>query len=145
MIMLSDNFLWILNYVRTTARSASITHITDEQKNLLEILNRNSTNNTLIIGQDPVLPYLSTVYTKAHPWISHPFTTPFAARKAAVYSNFILEKTVDSSWANREVIFIFRKNVQDEMTRSQSMPFEVTQLANTSSYIIQKAVIPIRN
>jgi hypothetical protein len=143
--LLSDNFLWILNYVRTTARSTSVSHISTEQESIIDILKRNSTNRTLIIGSDPVLPYLSTVYTKAYPWISHPFTTPFAGRKTEAYNRFIQENEVDTAWAHREVIFIFRKAVPQEFARAQSMPFPVEELANTSSYIVQKARIPPKN
>ena len=140
--MFSDNFLWIVNYVRTTARSASVSHITDEQKEILKVLQLHSTNKTLIIGKDKILPYLSTVHTKAYPWISHPYTTPFYTSKVSAYEAFIFQNKIDSTWLNRDVIFIFRKNIPEELARSESMPFSIEELASSQTYIVQKATIP---
>lgn len=141
-LMLSDNFLWIFNNIRLPVSSPSTGHISSGQQKLLQLIKDHSDNNTLIIGRDEILPYLSTVYSKAYPWISHPFTTPFANKKAAAYSDFIRNNTIDSSWRNRELIFIFRKNDLEEFQRSRSLAFPVETLANTSSYVILKAKIP---
>jgi hypothetical protein len=142
MLLFSDNFLWITNNVRFPQTAPSVICITAEQKNLLILVDRNSTNKTLIIGNDEVIVYMSTVYSKAYPWISHPFTTPYAARKQKAYNDFIEKGTIDSSWTNREVIFVFRKNDSPEFQRSQSLSFPVSILADTKSYILQKATIP---
>jgi hypothetical protein len=141
-LLFSDNFLWILNSVRFTATSPSAGYITSEQKELLHIIKMYSTEATLIIGKDEILPYLSTVHSKAYPWISHPFTTPFAVKKQTAYYEFLKNKLIDSSWRNREIIFIFRKDNSEELSRSQSMPFPNQVLANTPTYILQKAIIP---
>lgn len=141
-LMFSDNFLWIGNYVRNKASSASTSYITDEQKNLLKVLNQHSTNQTLIIGNDNILTYLSIVHTKAYPWVSHPYTTPYYAKKIKAYEEFIFQNKIDSAWADRDVIFIFRKNIPEEFARSNSMPFYVELIANSPSYIIQKVTIP---
>lgn len=141
-LFFSDNFLWITNYVRFTHTASSVSYITAEQKKLVSVIAKNSSNKTLIIGNDEVLVYMSTAYSKAYPWISHPFTTPFAARKWKVYEDFIERGTMDSSWKNREAIFVFHKNDPKELQRSQSLSVSVATLANTESYILQKGIIP---
>lgn len=141
-LLFSDNFLWITNNVRFPHTSPSVICITEEQKNLLQIIDKNSTNKTLIIGDDEVPVYMSAVYSKAYPWISHRFNTPYAEKKEKAYRNFIEKGIIDSSWKNREVIFVFRKNNSVELRRSQSLSFPVVTLANTKSYILQKAIVP---
>ena len=140
-LLFSDNFLWIVNHIRFTHTSPSVSFITEEQKSLLQLIGKNANNKTLIIGNDEVLVYMSTVYSKAYPWISHPFTTPFAARKQKAFREFIDRGTIDPSWKNREVIFIFHKNDKWELQRSQSLAFPIVTLANTESYILQKAAV----
>jgi hypothetical protein len=141
-VLLSDNFLWIINSIRFTPTIPSTSYITAEQKNLLSIIAKNSDNRTLIIGEDEVLVYMSTVYSKAYPWISHPFTTPFAIKKEKAYRDFIEKGAIDSLWKKREAIFIFHKNNPAEIQRSQSLPFATTVLANSESYILQKGIVP---
>src|SRR5205823_5819490 len=103
-IMLLDNFLWIFNYTRFTRSNASISQISDEQKNVLNTIRKNSDEETLIIGGDETIPYLTTIYSKAYPWISHPYTTPYAAEKTLAYNNFIQNGKVDDKWLNRKLI-----------------------------------------
>lgn len=141
-LFFSDNFLWILTKARFYRTSPTINCITAEQKKLLDTVAKNSSNETLLIGNDEVLVYMSTVYSKAYPWISHPFTTPFAARKEKAYRNFIDRGIIDSSWRKRETIFVFHKNDSVEMKRSQSLPFSVQTLASTKTYILQKVRLP---
>ncbi|HWJ26093.1 MAG TPA: hypothetical protein VNS32_06095, partial [Flavisolibacter sp.] len=139
-LFFSDNFLWITNNVRSAALTPSVGYLTAEQRNLLKIIERNSDNTTLLIGSDDI-PYLCTVYTKAYPWISHPYTTPFVAKKQAAYNDFMKNNVVDPLWKNRKLIFIFRKDRPEELQRSQSLSFPVEIIANTSGYIVYKAMI----
>lgn len=141
-LFFSDNFLWITNNLRVRQTLPSVICITAEQKALLHLVDKNSNNKTLIIGNDEVLVYMSTVFSKAYPWISHPFTTPFVSKKEKAYSDFIAKGTIDSSWKNREVIFVFHKDNPSELQRSQSLTFPVATLASTETYIIQKGIVP---
>jgi hypothetical protein len=142
MLMFSDNFLWITNNVRFPQTAPSVICITPEQKDLLHLIDQTSSNKTLIIGNDEVLVYMSTVYSKAYPWISHPFTTPFAAKKEKTYHDFIEKGIIDSSWRKREVIIVLHKNDAAEFQRSHSLNFPVNTLANSKNYILLKAVLP---
>jgi hypothetical protein len=133
-LFLSDNFLWIINYARFHVETPTTAHITTEQKQLIKVLQSNSSIETLVIGKDETLPYLSSVYTKAYPWISHPFTTPFTAQKNSSYDNFIRHNLIDSSWRNRDILFIFRKTDSLENARSQAMGIPVRVVAETETY-----------
>ncbi|HZI00905.1 MAG TPA: hypothetical protein VEX63_07135, partial [Flavisolibacter sp.] len=138
---LSDNFLWLINNFRTKATTPSTAYISHEQKKILDILRKSSSNKTLVIGRDEVVPYLATVFTKAYPWISHPFTTPFAEKKIRAYKNFLNNNTIDTAWKKRDVIFVLRKDDQDEWQRSLQMPLATTKLADTEHYIVLKTMI----
>ena len=140
-LMLSDNFLWITNSVRFTAASPSTGYITREQQQILEILKNKSNNQTLIVSRDEWLPYLSTVYTNAYPWVSHPFTTPNVAKKQTALENYIANGVIEESWRERDLIFIFRKGVGQEMIRFHMLPNEAIVIADTENYVVAKAVL----
>lgn len=145
-IFLLDNFTWILRYVISYGRSKSVTYITSEEHKILNIISKNSNNNTLLIGYssgEEILPYLSLVYSNAYSWLSHPFTTPFVTSKTEAYNNFIKKGIIYPTWENREVIFIFRKKDSLEMNRAHTLEFPDSTLIETPSYIITKARIPV--
>lgn len=108
-IFLSDNFLWITNYIRFTNKTTSVMYISPEQKEIIEVIKNKSDNKTLVISSDFELSLLSAVYSEAYPWISNPYTTPFYQQKKEAYSNFIATGNPDSSWLGRKIIFIFNK------------------------------------
>ena len=134
--ILSDNLLWITNYTRFTVKTASVTHITGEQQQVLDTIRSHSDQETLIIGSDQTLPYLCTVYTKAYAWISHPYTTPYYAQKVAAYTNFINQGNIAEQWRNRKLIFIFNKNAKEEAYRSNHLPFSYSVLLETTNFRI---------
>lgn len=145
-VFLLDNFWWVAKHSVPKHEYKSAAYITKEEKNILDILSRTCTDQTLIIGyrdeRNEVLPYLAVAYTSAYSWIPHPFTTPFAARKKAAYDLFIKNGTLDPAWKEREVVFIFRKKDAAELKRSFSLPFTVTPLIETPSYKVLTARIP---
>jgi hypothetical protein len=138
-----DNLLWIyINKHPASSIQTSAGYISGEQKQILTVLSEQTTNQTLIIGADPHIPYLSTVYTKAYPWISHPFTTPFADRKIAALDLFMKEGIIDTSWQGRSVVFIFRKTDSLEFRRAASISFRVRIMIETKSYKVMAATLP---
>ncbi len=108
-LFLSDNFLWITNYIRFTNKTTSVMYISPEQKQVLALVNEKSDNKTLIVSSDFELSLLSAVYSKAYPWISNPYTTPFNKQKREAYYHFITTGKTDPSWQGRKIIFIFNK------------------------------------
>lgn len=140
-LLLSDNFLWITNNVRNRASSQSTGYVTKEQEQILFVLKHNSTNRTLIISGDRLLPYLSTVYTDAYPWLSHPFTTPYVDKKQAAMTAYMNSGVIDAAWKKRDLIFIFRKNIEAEMDRFHMLPNDATVLASTENYAVVKTVL----
>lgn len=139
-LFFADNTLWLINYFRSTSYSTSTAYISPEQKSILQTLDRHSTNQTLLLGKDEVVPYLATVYTKAYPWYTHPFTTPFAERKRKAYADFLAQGTMNPAWQNREIIFVFRKDDEQENTRARQMPVSVVRLTETNHYIILRTI-----
>jgi len=138
LLFLSDNFLWISLQASGKSKTASITHITGEQKQVLQELKKMSDRNTLIISRDKILPYLSMVYTDANAWISHPFTTPFIEEKKVALDSFIEAGTISSSWKDKKLIFIFRKKDKAEVKREAAMPFPTKRIFESNSIIISE-------
>lgn len=108
-LFLSDNFLWIVNYIRFTDKTKSVMYISPEQKQILDIIKVKADNKTLMVSSDFDLSLLSAVYSKAYPWISNPYTTPFYKQKKKAYDDFIVRGKPDSSWSGRKIIFVFNK------------------------------------
>ena len=133
-LFLADNFLWISDNVLSKADQPYPTYVGTEQEKVLNILDAESTNTTLIVSGDETIAYLSTVYTKAYPWYSHPFTTPFVERKRAAQRAFFSNGIADSSWLHRDVNYVLRKTDTAAFKTLLKMPAQ--KIVRTNNYII---------
>lgn len=138
-LFFSDNFLWIGAHIIHTQTEPSTAYITDEQKKVFTVLCKNSSNKTLLITEDNSIAYLSTIYTKAYPWYSHPYTTPYAAKKLKVQSDFFTQGKIDSSWTKHDIRFVI--NPADSIAASATNKQHGTKIFQSSNYIIYKVVI----
>jgi hypothetical protein len=109
-IFLLDNFLWITTRTVSKATGPHTNYITHEQKEILRQLDLRATNQTLVITNILNIAYLSTVYTKAYPLYSHPYTTPFAEKKQWLQQQILKKGDLDSSLINRQIFFILENN-----------------------------------
>ena len=139
-IFFLDNFLWVFNIVYTKAETPFPTYISKEQKQVLKWLDEESSNKTLIISSDPTISYLSTVYTKAYPWYSHPYTTPFAEKKKSIQNKFLSTGVLDSSWINREINFVL--TTKDTASSISLMNYHVEKIFQTENYLVLKYIPP---
>ena len=133
-VFLMDNFLWITNNVYSKASLPYATYMTREQEEVFSILEPLSNNKTLIVSGDANISYLSSVYTEAYPWYSHPFTTPFAENKRMTQNRFLEEGLLDSSWLSRPVNFVLRKTDTAALTKMASLPIQ--KRINTENYSV---------
>jgi hypothetical protein len=134
-ILLMDNFLWIVNYIKDPV-THPVTHITKEQDKVLSLLNTRLDIHSLILGSDNALPYLSTVYTKGYPWISHPFTTPHYQEKLFAYNRFLDTGQTDKKWDRRKLLVILTNAEYDELSRSKQMPSNFIRLFTGKQYSV---------
>jgi hypothetical protein len=141
-LFFSDNLTWISFSAFPKAKTASTSYIQEEQQTIFNALNKRTTNQSLIIGSDPVISYMSSVYTKGYPFYSHPYTTPYAAKKKASLELFIKQGIIDSSWKGRHVCFIFKQNDSLEQKRSVSLNFQARTILETENYKLMEAEIP---
>ena len=121
LLFLSDNIAWIINYSRAGSATGQSLYISKDEGNVLKWINTRADNNTLILGSDGSISYLSAVYTPAYPWFSQMFTTPFYDRKVKLYENFIRSGSIDSSWYGKNIIFIAKKDNNAEIARMQAI------------------------
>lgn len=119
LLLLSDNLLWITNYVKT-ARDNETT-LSDRQQLLLKLIQPVVDNTTLIIGSDPFLMPYCLVYTNGYAWISHPYTTPFYKQKLEAYKEFMSKGVIDPTWRSRKLLLIFNKADSMELRRSKEI------------------------
>lgn len=133
-IFLLDNFIWITASSFSKANTPSVSYITREQKNIFKILDSVSTNQTLIISNDNIMAYLSTVYTKAYPWHSHIYTTPFAQKKLEIQNLFFKKGIFDTAWTRRDVNFILQRN--DSIAANTLEKINAKRISETNHYLI---------
>lgn len=141
LLFFSDNLVWIYGQSSFKETSASTSYLNSEQKEIFVLLNKLCTNQSLLIGTDEIIPYMSTVYTSAYPWLSHPFTTPHVVPKKVALSRFIESGVADSSWKGRDLIFVIDKKDSLAVKRGTMLSFPTTVIAETVSYKILKGII----
>jgi hypothetical protein len=134
-LMLLDNFLWIVNHIRNP-KASPVAYITKEQQDILTLLNKKVNTYHLILSSDDVVPYLSTIYTKGYPWISHPFTTSFYQEKFSIYDQFLATGQVDEKWNNRKLILILSHANKTELSRLQLLPLNFKRLFIGKNYTV---------
>lgn len=133
-----DNFSWIFLHITSRAIQPTSTHISYEQKEVFRLLNNECTNRTLLVSNDGVISYLSTVYSKAYPWLSHPFTTPFAGDKAIALDAFVQKGQINPSWMGRNIAFVLRKNDASAAMMTALGKMNIAGKTETANYIILK-------
>ena len=114
LLFFSDNFLWILYQVNGKARETSIRYISNEQKEIFKVVALNTNNNTLLLGNNDLMPYLGSVYTSGYPWLTHRYTTPFFERKKEALNRFHMFGEVYPAWKGRDLVYIIEKNDQGD-------------------------------
>jgi hypothetical protein len=136
LVFLNDNILWLINYSRLGSFTQLSVYISKEQNEVLNWLQKNTNNSSLIISGDNQISILSTVYTKAYPWTSHNLATPFLERKQKVYKDFIINKVVDSAWLDRDALFILNETDSEEKNRAIDLPFKADTIIQIKQYMI---------
>ena len=134
LLFFSDNYLWIAHQFQTKAFLPSTSYIHREQEQLLEAIEGASDHNTLLISRDELISYLSTIYSPATPWYSHPYTTAFALSKQQAIEKFYSDGILDASWKSKKLLFIFRKNEEMEKKRSAAMAIPVSHIFDSKNY-----------
>jgi hypothetical protein len=138
-LFLSDNINWIyLNTRNNILSESSVSFITPQQKEILNFLSKTTTTNTLIVGSDRIIPYLSTVYSPAYSWISHIYNTPFYADKLNLYNVYIQNGIVPQQWSGRDLLFLADKNNAGEMNRYNEYKPSANKVYESSNYLLYK-------
>ncbi|MBI1344040.1 MAG: hypothetical protein GC171_14020 [Terrimonas sp.] len=122
-IFLSDNAAWLANYGRKGSSTGLSVYLNKDQQAVLDWLKNNTDTSTLIISNDNLISILSTVYTKAYPWISHNLATPFLSQKKDIYYHYIKNGVIDRAWGGRNFIFILNHEEGLENNRIQHPGF----------------------
>jgi hypothetical protein len=138
-IFFIDNLTWISLNVASRAAHPDSRYINSEQEQVLRLLNNECTDRTLLISNDGTLSYLSTVYTKAYPWLSHPFTTPFVTDKKISYAAFMERGQVDTLWLGRQVIFVLKKDKELDHVLPVLNKMDIVMEKETTNYFIFKS------
>jgi len=136
MLFLSDNLLWIWKNSRRANEAGSVTHITNEQSGLVDLLSRQALHNDLIVGMEDVVPYLASIKTKSNIWISHPFNTPFYSIKKSVYTSFLETGEFPLEWQRVRIFFIVNKANEQEVRRFSITDSNTALIHQSPNYLL---------
>lgn len=109
LILLSDNILWTTNILRKKETTEWEGHISIDTEKVLAFLKKTGSTMDLLIGNAPLVNYLSNVYTPANSWVSHPFNTPNREKRIKIMQDFIQNGTRPEEWKDRRVLLILNK------------------------------------
>lgn len=135
-VFLFDNLFWIAGISLSKPKGFSTAYITKEHRDVFRHLDSSSTNQTLIISRDNTMAYLSAVFTKAYPWYSHPYTTPFAEKKLQIQNNFFEKGIFDTGWLNRDIRFVLQK--KDSIALSTLHKMNAVKETETPGYLVYR-------
>ncbi len=127
-----DNALWITNQIVNGSSQPGTKYITREQKEIFSFLQKQASGKTLLISSDDDMAYLASVYTKAYPYYSHMYTTPFAAQKKKSLDNFLTSGTPDPGWLQKDLIYVLKTS--DSIALKALMPYRFDTSLNTENY-----------
>jgi hypothetical protein len=105
-VFLSDNVLWTANLLRKKETSEWEGHLTNETKAVLDFLEKNCTPNDLIVGNVPLIMYLSNAFSPANSWVSHPYNTPDKKARLKIMEKYLADGILPEAWKGRRILII---------------------------------------
>jgi hypothetical protein len=129
LLFLSDNLLWYSIGMRSTARSESVSYITNDTRDILQWLSKNTTTNDLLLSNEDLVPYMANAYASSYSLTGHVYNTPDFQTKQQQQQAFLLAGITRPEWRGRRLLIINRKDnmkVPIKADLKKSMLFENT-------------------
>jgi hypothetical protein len=103
-----DNLVWFNLAPRTTGSPAHSIgfYLSDEEREVLSLMNDAAHRESLVISSDHMLGYLSTVYTPLRSWASHGYNTPNYPARVAELQAFFERGVEPPGWRARQLFIV---------------------------------------
>ncbi|PZR25934.1 MAG: hypothetical protein DI538_26925 [Azospira oryzae] len=120
-LFFSDNIAWFVNFSRSASHTGNVHYVSKGEYEVFQWMNRHVGAETLVISTNTNISYMVPAYTSGHSWYSHYFTTPYKDRKIASMESFIQSGITDSSWQDKDLLYIAEKSSAAELTRLEAI------------------------
>jgi len=107
-LLLSDNAAWFAAVAN--GRLLGQVRLTQGQADVLRWVNGSTRDRAVVVSEDPLLGYLSTVYTPARAWLAQYYNTPDAALRERELGEFFAGRGGISLERPEEVVLVFSKH-----------------------------------
>lgn len=132
-IFLSDNTLWITNILKSNSKNEAEGYLTKETREVFDYLEKSTTRNDLLIGNDRLVSYMANVYSSANAWVSHPYNTPDREDRIIIMNNYLQSGNRPAEWVSRRLIIVINKQAPPVPVLPSLL---VTKLFENSRYVL---------
>ena len=95
--------------VTTRAKSALGFGLTKEELQVLRVMNDSANRGFVVVSADPILGYLTTLYSPLRSWRSHHANTPESVRRDEELHQFFNGERAVAEWDRLPVLFVFKQ------------------------------------
>jgi hypothetical protein len=103
-LFLSDNAAWLGSFLIFQDHGIRLTH---DQAQLISWMGKISSDEHLVVAQDPFIGYMAVVYTPLRAWRSHVWTTPQSSLRQRQLDSFYLDHGFLPEWKGRPLLVVF--------------------------------------
>ncbi|HEY6250559.1 MAG TPA: hypothetical protein VI685_11415, partial [Candidatus Angelobacter sp.] len=103
--VLLDNLIWYGSFFSPARKSQAIT-LTQDQKAVLEWLDRNTAPPEMVVCQDELVSYLVSTYTRVRSWEGHRYNTPSIGQRHADVEQAFLARHLLPEWDRMPVLYV---------------------------------------
>ena len=121
------------------AKSALGFGLTKEELQVLHAMNDSANRGFVVVSADPILGYLTTVYSPLRSWRSHPANTPESERRDEELHQFFNGERAVAEWDRLPVLFVFKQEQpwRERMSLLRGNESE-TALQNSAYVVIRR-------
>ncbi len=121
-LFLSDNLSFFTYFSIDNYRGSGGLQLFKQQKEVLDVLNKEGKNDYLIVSDDEMISYWAMVYTPMRSLVSHEVTTPFIAEKRKMIDDLFLNGKIDANLKDRKLLIIDSQKRKPGINLCDSIP-----------------------
>lgn len=124
------------NTVTTRAKSALGLGLTTEELQVFRVMNDPANRGFVVVSADPIIGYLTTVYTPLRSWRSHYANTPESEKRDEELHQFFGGVNAIPEWDRLPILFVFKQDQpwRERMSLLRQGPAEI--LLRNSGYVV---------
>lgn len=141
-VALSDNFLWLGRhiYFSVSGKKSFDFHLTDNEKDVLNLMNSKEYRRALVVSNDPFMGYVTIVYSPLRSWASHWHNTPDFNKRVGEINDFFMRGETQRDWNNKR-LFVISRASSDHQWRVNIISAGLRPVFKNSKYVVYSGII----